>query len=42
LAEGKVELVRRKTKKSRNVDVHKAAASIAESILEERSFAPAL
>ena len=40
LAEGKVELVRRKTKKSRNVDVHKAAASIAESILEERSFAP--
>jgi prolyl-tRNA synthetase len=38
LADGKVELVRRKTKKSREVDVQKAAASIAEAILEERSF----
>ncbi|MGH0033339.1 MAG: proline--tRNA ligase [Myxococcota bacterium] len=40
LAEGKVEVVRRKTGRSRNVDVQKAAASVTESILEERSFAP--
>jgi prolyl-tRNA synthetase len=40
LAEGKVEVVRRKTGKSRNVDVRKAAPSITETILEERSFAP--
>jgi prolyl-tRNA synthetase len=40
LAEGKVEVTRRKTGKSRNVDVQKAAASVAESVLEERSFAP--
>lgn len=40
LADGKVEVTRRKTGKSRDVDVRKAAASVAESILEERSFAP--
>ena len=40
LAEGKVEVVRRKTKRARNIDVHKAGASIAESILEERRFSP--
>jgi prolyl-tRNA synthetase len=40
LADGKVEVLRRKTKTSREVDVQKAAGSIAESVLEERSFAP--
>jgi prolyl-tRNA synthetase len=40
LADGKVEVLRRKTRTTREVDVQKAAASIAESILEERSFAP--
>jgi prolyl-tRNA synthetase len=40
LADGKVEVSRRKTRKSREVDVQKAAASITESILEERGFAP--
>jgi prolyl-tRNA synthetase len=42
LAEGKVEVMRRKTKTSREVDVQKAAGSIAESVLEERSFSPAV
>jgi prolyl-tRNA synthetase len=40
LAEGKVEIARRKTGKSRNVDVQKAARSVTEAVLEERSFAP--
>jgi prolyl-tRNA synthetase len=40
LADGKVEVLRRKTRTSREVDLQKAAASIAESILEERSFSP--
>ncbi len=40
LADGKVEVVRRKTKKSREVDLQKAAKSVAESILEDRSFSP--
>jgi prolyl-tRNA synthetase len=40
LAEGKVEVMRRKTRTSREVEVQKAAASIAEAILEERSFSP--
>jgi len=39
LAEGKVEITRRKSGRSRNVDVHKAAASLVESVLEERGFA---
>jgi prolyl-tRNA synthetase len=40
LEEGKVEIVKRKTKSSRNVDVRKAADAVAESILEERAFSP--
>jgi len=40
LKEGKVEIARRKTGKSRDVDLHKAAAAISETILEERAFAP--
>jgi prolyl-tRNA synthetase len=40
LEEGKVEIVKRKTKSSRNVDVRKAADALAESILEERAFSP--
>ena len=40
LADGKVEITRRKSRKSREVDVQKAAANVAESVLEERSFAP--
>ena len=40
LEQGKVEVVRRKTKKGREVDLQKAAKSVAESILEERGFAP--
>jgi prolyl-tRNA synthetase len=38
LKEGKVEVVRRKTRKSRDVDITKAAKSVAESVFEERSF----
>ena len=38
LREGKVEVVRRKTRKSRDVDITKAAKSVAESVFEERSF----
>ena len=40
LKEGQVEITRRKTGKSRNVDLHKAADAIAETVLEERAFAP--
>jgi prolyl-tRNA synthetase len=40
LAEGIVEVTRRKGNKSRNVAVEKAAASVAEAILEERAFSP--
>jgi prolyl-tRNA synthetase len=38
LKEGKVELVRRKTREARSVDVQKAAETVAESVLEERNF----
>jgi prolyl-tRNA synthetase len=38
LADGKVELVRRKTRRARTIDVQKAAEAVAETILEERSF----
>ena len=40
LKEGKVEITRRKTRVARSVDLHKAAATVGESVLEERSFAP--
>jgi prolyl-tRNA synthetase len=40
LKEGKVEITRRKTRLSRSIDLQKAAASLTESVLEERSFAP--
>ena len=40
LAEGIVEVTRRRGKKSHNVAVEKAAAAVAEAILEERSFSP--
>ena len=40
LEEGKVELTRRKSRKSRSVDLTKAAATVTEAVLEERSFAP--
>jgi len=40
LKDGKVEIARRKSGSSRNIDVHKAAAAITEAVLEERSFAP--
>ena len=40
LAEGKVEIVRRKTGEARSVDLQKAASTVAEAVLEERSFAP--
>jgi prolyl-tRNA synthetase len=38
LADGKVELVRRKTRRARPIDVQKAAKAVAEAIFEERSF----
>ncbi len=38
LKDGKVELVRRKTRQARSVDVQKAAKAVAESVLEERNF----
>jgi prolyl-tRNA synthetase len=38
LKDGKVELVRRKTRQARPIDVQKAAKSVAETIFEERSF----
>jgi len=40
LKEGKLEITRRQTRVARSVDQHKAAASVIESVLEERSFAP--
>jgi prolyl-tRNA synthetase family II len=40
LAEGVVEIVERRGRKSRNVAVEKAAATVAEAILEERAFSP--
>jgi len=40
LKEGKVEITRRKTRLARSMDLHKAAASLTETVLEERSFAP--
>jgi len=40
LKEGKVEITRRQTRLARSMDLHKAAASLAETVLEERSFAP--
>jgi len=40
LEEGKVEITKRKSKSSRNVDVRKAAEALAESILEDRAFSP--
>jgi prolyl-tRNA synthetase len=40
LKEGKVEITRRKTRIARSVDLHKAAAALAETVLEERGFAP--
>ncbi|MBW2268551.1 MAG: proline--tRNA ligase [Deltaproteobacteria bacterium] len=38
LKEGKVELVRRKTRKSREIDLTKAAKAVAENVFEERNF----
>jgi prolyl-tRNA synthetase len=38
LKDGKVELVRRKTRQARSVDLQKAAKSVAEAVFEERSF----
>jgi prolyl-tRNA synthetase len=40
LKEGKLELTRRQTRVARSLDLHKAAGSITETVLEERSFAP--
>jgi prolyl-tRNA synthetase len=42
LAEGIVEIVERRGRKSRNVAVEKAAATVAEAILEERAFSPGI
>jgi prolyl-tRNA synthetase len=38
LKDGKVELVRRKTRRARPIDLQKAAKAVAETIFEERSF----
>jgi prolyl-tRNA synthetase len=40
LEDGKVEITKRKTKASRNVDLRKAADVLAESVLEDRAFSP--
>jgi prolyl-tRNA synthetase len=40
LAEGVVEITERRGRKSRNVAVEKAAATVAEVVLEERAFSP--
>ena len=40
IGEGKAEITRRKTGEARSVDLQKAASTAAESVLEERSFAP--
>jgi prolyl-tRNA synthetase len=42
LADGIVEVTRRKGNRSRDVVVEKAAASVAEAILEERAFSPGI
>jgi prolyl-tRNA synthetase len=42
LKEGKVELVRRRTREARPLDVQKAARTVAETVLEERSFSSPL
>jgi prolyl-tRNA synthetase len=42
LAEGKVELVRRRTREARAIDVQKAAQAVSETVLEERNFSPPL
>ncbi len=42
LAEGIVEVVERRGRKSRNVAVEKAAATVAEAVLEERAFSPGI
>ena len=39
LAEGRVELVRRRTRESRNLDIQKAVREVAERVLEERGRA---
>jgi prolyl-tRNA synthetase len=41
LAEGKAEITRRKTGAARSIDLQKAASTVSEAVLEERSFAPA-
>jgi prolyl-tRNA synthetase len=38
LAEGRVELVRRRTREARALELQKAARAVAEAVLEERSF----
>ena len=38
LADGKVELVRRKTRRARPIDLQKAASAVAEAVFEERSL----
>jgi len=38
LKDGKVEVVRRKTRQGRDVDLQKAADAVAENVLEERNF----
>jgi prolyl-tRNA synthetase len=38
LQDGKVEVVRRKTRQGRDVELQKAADAVAENVLEERSF----
>src|SRR5215468_8417830 len=42
LAEGRVELVRRRTREARALDLQKAAREVAERVLEERGLAPQL
>jgi prolyl-tRNA synthetase len=41
LKDGKVELVRRRTREARAVDLHKAAGLVTETVLEERGFSAA-
>jgi prolyl-tRNA synthetase len=40
LQEGKIELTRRQTRVARSMDLQKAAATVTETVLEERSIAP--
>ena len=42
IADGKVEITKRKTQKGRDVELQKAAAYVTESVLEERSFSPGI